>query len=218
MSIKNHQLDPIVKLLSTDNTISQQLIKGYGTYYLHNAINENHVELTKLLLEKHADVNSRMFDDGKTPLMAAAKQGNLDIVSMLVKHGAEIDLTDHAGYQAVDFAEKHHHTQVADYLSNPFLTNTYDMSDILSFDVANTIYNLSNAFFFSKHDDAPQAGSVLSMDDCLRLDSGIIGLQSVGALTESTTDQITTAEELPFVAVPLQSDDTIHMVTVADIF
>lgn len=220
MSIKSHQLDPIVKLLSIDNTISNQLIKGYGSYYLHNAINENHTELTKLLIEKHIDVNARTYDDGKTPLMAAAKQGNLNIVSMLVKHGAEIDLTDYAGNQAIDFAEKHHHTQVANYLSNPFLTNTYDFSDILSWDVANTIYNLS-AVFSQNHNNITQASSnpVLCMDDCLRLaDTGIIGLENVETKASSSINQTAIAEESTFVAVPLQPDNTIHMVAVADIF
>lgn len=219
MSIQNHQLDPIVKLLSLDNSLSQQLIKGYGTYYLHHAIHDNHPALIELLLEKQIDVNSRTFDDGKTPLMHAAQQGHFDIVSLLVERGADLSLTDYYGAQAIDLAKKHHHTQIADYLSNPFLTNTYELGDILSFDVANTIHNLSNAYFFTKPGNTTaQTETVLCLEDCLRLaDTGIIGLEN-RETTHSTIEAVAASENVPVALVPLQPDNTVHMVTIADIF
>jgi len=48
-------------------------------------------EICKLLIEHGADVNGKVKGDG-TPLLVAAKYGNVEVVSILLENGAEVDL------------------------------------------------------------------------------------------------------------------------------
>jgi ankyrin repeat protein len=56
-------------------------------------------------------------DEHFSPLMHAAAEGHLDVVKVLIAHGADRSLKDVDGDDAVSFATKAGHMQVAEYLN-----------------------------------------------------------------------------------------------------
>ncbi|WP_135229725.1 ankyrin repeat domain-containing protein [Deinococcus fonticola] len=57
---------------------------------LHSAVAGNHLGTVQALLQAGADVNA-VQQDGFTPLMGAAQNGNTDLVALLLAHGAAPD-------------------------------------------------------------------------------------------------------------------------------
>lgn len=66
MAIKSHDLDPIHTLLSNENSLSKKLINQYADKLVDTAINENHSELTKLILEKHYKLQDEIKTKGES--------------------------------------------------------------------------------------------------------------------------------------------------------
>ena len=63
-----------------------------GSTPLQLAIKKDHLEVTKLLLEKGAPIQANKY--GRTPLHAAAQLAQLDITTLLLDRGADIDARD----------------------------------------------------------------------------------------------------------------------------
>jgi ankyrin repeat protein len=69
-------------------------------------------EVGKLLIERGGDTEVRGFRHNSTPLILAAAEGNLDFVTMLISHGAEIDATDQVKDTALIAAAEMGHADV----------------------------------------------------------------------------------------------------------
>ena len=82
---------------------------------LHDAVGQNHQEVSAYLLDKGAEVNA-VTADGLTPLHMAAQNGNLDIIKLLLERGAKIDAIDSKGWTPLDRAVKWDHPGAADFL------------------------------------------------------------------------------------------------------
>jgi len=67
------------------------------------------------LLQANADVQLRS-NDTRTALMLAAINDNLDVVKLLVDHGANPLRKDRNGSNAVDLASQANHEEVSNYL------------------------------------------------------------------------------------------------------
>lgn len=65
---------------------------------------ERQVQIVRLLIEAGADVNATT-DEGRTPLMAAATSCNPLMVETLLQAGAQLDLRDDAGKNALNYAQ-----------------------------------------------------------------------------------------------------------------
>jgi len=67
---------------------------------LISAIKERNIEEVKVLLNDGVDVNIKTGKDGFTPLMIAAKQDDLYMVSMLLQNRAEVNAKNDYGFTA----------------------------------------------------------------------------------------------------------------------
>ncbi|KAM6912926.1 kinase D-interacting substrate of 220 kDa B isoform 1-T1 [Xenentodon cancila] len=78
---------------------------------LFSYVEEENLAAIKAHLDKFRDVDSRS-DNGQTPLMVAAEQGNLEIVQELIRRGANVNLDDVDCWTALISAAKEGHIDV----------------------------------------------------------------------------------------------------------
>lgn len=91
----------------------------FGRTPLLQACRYNTIEVVRLLLEQKANINRQVdkvgeessLHVGDTALMWAAATGNVDIVSELLKYGADINLKNMEGNTALTFAKKDVHNK-----------------------------------------------------------------------------------------------------------
>lgn len=75
-----------------------------------------YAETVEFLLKKGAKVNVQGTLEGFTPLMTAAAEGQLKVVQLLLKHGADPSLKDKDGDTAASFAKQKGHPDVVELL------------------------------------------------------------------------------------------------------
>lgn len=78
--------------------------------YMHNYENVN------ILIEHGAEVTYQSNYDGYTSLHWAARKGDLQIVKILLKHGAKINAVNNKHQTAEDLAKENNHVKVFEYL------------------------------------------------------------------------------------------------------
>ncbi len=100
------ELNTVRALLKADKKRDADAPDRYGWTLLHQACKENDDKITAFLLDKGAKVNARTAsvkyygsDDtisrGVAPLhCAASRSGNLTVIEMLLKNGAEVNMAD----------------------------------------------------------------------------------------------------------------------------
>lgn len=69
---------------------------NFGVDCLHFSSLEGHPEVTRMLLEYGADIDSQ-DDQGRTSLLMACQQGKIDCVNVLLDNGANVNLPAHNG-------------------------------------------------------------------------------------------------------------------------
>jgi uncharacterized protein len=79
---------------------------------LHAAVSSNQPAIVRWLIDAGADVNARQQMD-YTALMGAAANARLEILDMLLAHGADASLKTTDGKTAADLAREHGHAEVA---------------------------------------------------------------------------------------------------------
>jgi ankyrin repeat protein len=125
-------LNPLYEAARNGNVAIVNLLIDYGavlqmrTYNaLSGAVQYNHKEVVKLLLDYGADVNgsSKQSDYkgpgviiGSTPLRLAAMKGNLDIMKLLLEHGAIVDASRQSGRTALHWASLKGHPDIVKLL------------------------------------------------------------------------------------------------------
>lgn len=73
-------------------------------------------EIINFLLERKANPNIAAKIYQVTPLHLAVESGNLDLVKLLVQHGADINLTDQDKAKPIHYAQKFNHPHIYEFL------------------------------------------------------------------------------------------------------
>ena len=72
---------------------------------LHIAVKNNSIKLVKYFLNKNVNPNE-VNKDGQTPLHFALKEGNKDIIDLLLKNGGDVNIRDNEGKKPFDYGSK----------------------------------------------------------------------------------------------------------------
>ncbi len=75
-------------------------------------------QTVELLIQSGAQVNRIDTVEGWTALMVAAAEGHQPVVEVLLRHGADIEITDQDGDAAIDHARKRGQTHIVDLLES----------------------------------------------------------------------------------------------------
>ncbi|MBI1924736.1 sigma-70 family RNA polymerase sigma factor [Candidatus Poribacteria bacterium] len=87
-----------------------------GKTFLHACAEKGNVETVTAFLEFGADLNAIELEYGETPLAAAARSDQLEMVRFLLKRGADPNLADGNWGTPLARAEKEGHKEIADLL------------------------------------------------------------------------------------------------------
>ncbi|CAG9822554.1 unnamed protein product [Phaedon cochleariae] len=181
------------------DNIKHLLVKGapftadwLGTSPLHLAAQNNHLEITEILLRAGISKDARTKVD-RTPLHMAAYEGHLDIVETLLKHGADIDSKDLLGMTPLHWAVQNGHLEiVAHLIRHGASINKVNKFDLLPADIAQQIHrtdietfitdsNIENTeaatqnlvIQLAAEDDMNNSGGMQVLNDDMELDDPI---------------------------------------------
>lgn len=87
------------------------LSSGDMALYACIAVEENDAELLENIIRYGGSINSSM-KDGTTPLHRAVCDGNVQMVELLLEHGADIDKQDNNGWSARALADQQGHDDI----------------------------------------------------------------------------------------------------------
>lgn len=104
-------------LVNKENLNSCYPIENTSYSLLALAIKMNSIKIFQKLIDEKADLEK--ICDGKTPLMFAAKYGNLIIAKKLLENGAKKDTKTDKGYSALDYAKKYDQKEIITLLDTP---------------------------------------------------------------------------------------------------
>jgi hypothetical protein len=100
------------------DAVVQLLVKGGADLSLGDtglycciAVEQNNIQLLEEILDRIDDAN-RPSKDGNIPLHRAVCDGNIDMVTLLLKHGADIDKQDSDGWTPRALAEQQGHEAI----------------------------------------------------------------------------------------------------------
>jgi len=121
-ALNDNRLDDFKKMLqigiSADSTndLGKSLLQTFCQGSLRRYYNHlNTLDAAKILIENGADIN-RPSKDETTPLMNAARTGQIDIVRLLIDHGAHINAKNKSGHNALYYAMAGKQKAIADVL------------------------------------------------------------------------------------------------------
>ena len=83
---------------------------------LHYAATSGHVEVMRLLLDRHAYIDAES-PNGTTPLMMAAHYGTPGAVKLLLEEGADPMIKNKLGLSAIDFAQRANRAESAEIIA-----------------------------------------------------------------------------------------------------
>ena len=115
---RDNDLDTVSRLLDEGASANAGQESGYTA--LGIACNRGHTHIAKLLLERGAYPDTRICDNGGTPLMVAVMWNNLEAISLLLQYNASLDKEGFAGTyrgkNALAIAVEHRRSEAAKLL------------------------------------------------------------------------------------------------------
>lgn len=104
--------DAVRVLLDLGADVHQAAANATKVTALHAAVSSNQTQIVQWLVEAGADVNARQQID-YTPLMGAAANARVEILDILLAHGADPSMKTTDGKSAADLAREHGHDAIA---------------------------------------------------------------------------------------------------------
>jgi ankyrin repeat protein len=108
--LKYDDISNFPTLVNKENMNACYPIENTSYSLLALAIKMNSSKVFQKLIDEKADLEK--ICDGKTPLMFAAKYGNLNIAKKLLENGAKKDTKTDKGYNALDYAKKYDQKEI----------------------------------------------------------------------------------------------------------
>ena len=105
----------LVNLLLANNVDIECYTTGEQMTPLAMAVKANLINITTILLSYKPNINCINII-GRTPIMFAASNGNIDMAILLITHGADVHMTDHHAWTIRQIAEYHNHIDFAKYI------------------------------------------------------------------------------------------------------
>jgi len=93
-------------------------VNSEGISSLDVAIKYKRVEIVKLCIEKDFDLNKTKRKSGLTPLILASCFNDVEIATILLKNGADVNGTDGSGLTAKDYAKKMGQKKMVEFLTD----------------------------------------------------------------------------------------------------
>ena len=110
-----YENEDIVKLLLKHGADPNKM-SGNGFTPLLNAVIWENYDIAKLLLDAGADPNIADGNRRNTPALIASSRGYLEMLKLLIKYGADINIKNQYGNYPLDAAISNKHQNVVDYL------------------------------------------------------------------------------------------------------
>lgn len=82
------------------------------------AVISNHVKISGFLIASGAMINTQNSTNGNTPLHFASEKGNINLVKLLIKHSADLNILNYENKKPIDLALKNNHKKAADILGS----------------------------------------------------------------------------------------------------
>ena len=101
-----YRCDNDLVMLLIENGADMYDFDNEGVSIFDMAITYDNIEIVNFFLDKGIDVNATSRKSKFTPLMCACCYGRLELVKLLLDHGADSSRSDYKGLTALDFAKK----------------------------------------------------------------------------------------------------------------
>ncbi|OWF44299.1 uncharacterized protein LOC110458545 [Mizuhopecten yessoensis] len=105
------------KLLKADNVVNASVLTIPDSCIME-AVDRIHLNVVNALLDHGARVNFACGSMSYRCLQVACKKGSLDMVKLLMRYGADVNLEDHNGKQAVHYASEFGRLEILKELHN----------------------------------------------------------------------------------------------------
>ena len=129
-SLRSDKLNLLNKLISKKIGINHT--NNLGQNALHIAVENNNIEISKILLSHNINVNAQTTDDHLTPLIIATIHGNIHICELLLEHNSNLDCQDIYGNSILSHAIMNKSKQIINLYYNKINVNLVNISGQIS--------------------------------------------------------------------------------------
>jgi len=96
---------------------------------MQRIVKDNNIDLIKWLIKQGIPVKAKFYK-GKSPLMLASEIGNLKMIKLLIKSGANPNYTNLDGENAVSLSQYNQNKEIQAYFKNKIDSNTFTVKEL----------------------------------------------------------------------------------------
>jgi len=113
-AVSSGNVDAVYALMGPELDIDERTSNGMTATQL--AVNNENLEILKILIDNGVDVNASSTRLKIAPLHIAARRGHVEMVNLLLASGADVNQPDHEGASALHFAVRSGNNEIAELL------------------------------------------------------------------------------------------------------